>query len=459
MRAQARKMALASEEVTRDVPLMPGGRRLLGHVLEFGRDPLALLQRAREHGDVVRVRFGPFHVYVLNSPDAIRQALVSQARKLEKGLNFGRTKRLIGNGLVMSEGESHHRQRRLMQPAFHRAEIARYLGTMRDVAVPRISAWPDGGTLAFDHEMRSITLTVLTRTLLSSDIDGEAIDEIERLLRVLLSELMARGITANVPGLGWVPTRSNRRFGAANRRLGAMLTDIIDGYRTAGADHGDLISILMRARDDETGTGMTGKQLRDEATTLVIAGSETTGNTIAWACYLLARHPRTQERLQEEADLVLAGGDASYETLARLPYTRAVITEALRLYSPVWILPRRALVDVELGGHLLRAGSRIVFSPYALNRDARLHRDPDRFDPDRWATDYTRTDMRASFFPFGQGIRNCIGEGFAWTESTLLLSAIAARWHLRLADGASVHPVVSSTLVPRELPIIVTRRA
>src|SRR5580704_7492509 len=435
MRAEARKMALASEQVTRDVPLMPGGRRLLGHVLEFGRDPLALLQRAREHGDVVRVRFGPFHVYVLNSPDAIRQALVSQARKLEKGLNFGRTKRLIGNGLVMSEGESHHRQRRLMQPAFHRAEIARYLGTMRDVAVPRISAWPDGGTLAFDHEMRSITLTVLTRTLLSSDIDGEAIDEIERLLRVLLSELMARGITANV------------------RRLGAMLTDIIDGYRTAGADHGDLISILMRARDDETGTGMTGKQLRDEATTLVIAGSETTGNTIAWACYLLAQHPRIQERLQQEADLVLAGGDASYETLARLPYTRAVITEALRLYSPVWILPRRALVDVELGGHLLPAGSRIVFSPYALNRDARLHR-----DPDRWATDYTRTDMRASFFPFGQGIRNCIGEGFAWTESTLLLSAIAARWHLRLADGASVHPVVSSTLVPSELPVIVTRR-
>jgi cytochrome P450 len=431
---------------------------MLGHALEFRRDPLALFQRAREHGDVVRVRFGPFNVCVLNSPDAIRQALVSQARKLEKGLSFGRAKRLIGNGLVMSEGEDHRRQRRLMQPAFHRAQIARYLGTMQDVAVPRISMWPDGGTLAFDREMRSITLTVLTRTLLSSDISSEAIEEIERLLRVLLSELVARGITANVPGLAWVPTRSNRRFAAASRRLGAMLTDIIDGYRTAGADHGDLISILMHARDDETGTAMTSKQLRDEATTLVIAGSETTGNTIAWACYLIAQHPQVQERLQAEADLVLAGGDASYETLTRLPFTRAVITEALRLYSPVWILPRRALVDVELGGHLLRAGTRMVFSPYALNRDARLHRDPDRFDPGRWATDYTRTDMRASFFPFGQGIRNCIGEGFAWTESLLMLSAIAARWHLRLADGASVHPVVSSTLVPDELPIIVTRR-
>jgi cytochrome P450 len=431
---------------------------MLGHALEFRRDPLALFQRAREHGDVVRVRFGPFNVCVLNSPDAIRQALVSQARKLEKGLSFGRAKRLIGNGLVMSEGEDHRRQRRLMQPAFHRAQIARYLGTMQDVAVPRISMWPDGGTLAFDREMRSITLTVLTRTLLSSDISSEAIEEIERLLRVLLSELVARGITANVPGLAWVPTRSNRRFAAASRRLGAMLTDIIDGYRTAGADHGDLISILMHARDDETGTAMTSKQLRDEATTLVIAGSETTGNTIAWACYLIAQHPQIQERLQAEADLVLAGGDASYETLTKLPFTRAVITEALRLYSPVWILPRRALVDVELGGHLLRAGTRMVFSPYALNRDARLHRDPDRFDPGRWATDYTRTDMRASFFPFGQGIRNCIGEGFAWTESLLMLSAIAARWHLRLADGASVHPVVSSTLVPDELPIIVTRR-
>jgi cytochrome P450 len=451
-------MVPANGEGTRDVPLMPGGRRLLGHAPEFGRDPLALLQRAREHGDVVRVRFGPFQVYLLNSPDAIRQALVGQARKLEKGLNFGRAKRLIGNGLVMAEGESHRRQRRLMQPAFHRAEIARYLDTMRDVAVPRISAWPAGGTLAFDRELRSITLTVLTRTLLSSDIGSEAVDEIERLLRVLLSELVARGIAANVPGLGWVPTRSNRRFAAARRRLGTLLTDIIDGYQATGTDHGDLISILMRASDDETGTGMSSRQLRDEATTLVIAGSETTGNTIAWACYLLARHPRAQERLQQEVDQVLAGADASYETLATLPYTRAVITEALRLYSPVWILPRRAIADVELGGYLLRAGSRIIFSPYALNRDARIHRDPDHFDPGRWAADYTRTDMRATFFPFGQGIRNCIGEGFAWAEAMLLLSAIAARWHLRLADGASVHPVVSSTLVPSELPVIVTRR-
>jgi cytochrome P450 len=451
-------MTVASGVATRDVLVMPGGQRVLGHALEFGRDPLALFQRAREHGDVVRIRFGPFRFYVLNSPSAIRQALVGEARKLSKGLNFGRARRLIGNGLVMSEGESHDRQRRLMQPAFHRTEIARYVGTMCDVAVPRISAWPDGGTLAFDREMRSITLTVLARTLLSSDIGADAIDEIERLLRVLLSELVARGISANVPGLGWVPTRSNRRFSAANRRLHALLTGVTDVYRRAGADHGDLISILMRAHDDDTGAGMTNEQLRDEATTLVIAGSETTGNTMAWACYLLAQHPRIQERLQQEVDLVLAGADPDYEILSRLPFTRAVITETLRLYSPVWILPRRALVDVELDGHLLRAGSRIFFSPYALNRDARLHRDPDRFDPDRWVTDYSKSDMRATFFPFGQGIRNCIGEGFAWTESTLLLSVIAAHWQLRLADGAAVRPVVSSTLVPSELPIIVTRR-
>ena len=340
-------MAAASDAMTRDVPTMPGGHPLLGHALEFGRDPLALFQRAREHGDVVRIRFGPFRVYALNSPDAIRQALVGEARKLSS-----------------------------------------YAGTMRDVAVPRISGWPDGGTLAFDREMRSITLTVLTRTLLSSDIGAEAIDEIERLLRVLLSELVTQGISANVPGLAWVPTRSNRRFSAANRRLRTLLTDVIDGYRSRAEGEegrGDLISILMRARDDDTGAGMTNEQLRDEATTLVIAGSETTGNTLAWACYLLAQHPQLQARLQAEADLVLAGADADYETVGRLPFTRAVITETLRLYSPVWILPRRALVDVELDGHLLPAGGRMFFSPYALNRDTRLHRDPDRFDPDRWA--------------------------------------------------------------------------
>src|ERR1700679_777922 len=241
-------MTVATAEATHDIPLMPGGQRVLGHALEFGRDPLALFQRAREHGDVVRVRFGPFNAYVLNSPGAIRQALVGEAGKLGKGLNFGRAKRLIGNGLVMSEGEDHHLQRRLMQPAFHRAQISRYAGTMRDVAVSRINAWPDGGTLAFDREMRSITLTVLTRTLLSSDIGADAIDEIEQLLRVLLSELVTQGISANVPGLAWVPTRSNRRFSTANRRLRALLTDVIDGYRQAGAAGGDLISILMSAR-------------------------------------------------------------------------------------------------------------------------------------------------------------------------------------------------------------------
>src|SRR5262249_49321386 len=158
--------------------------------------------------------------------------------------------------------------------------------------------------------------------------------------------------------------------------------------------------ILLGARDDETGTGMTTRQLRAEAMTLVIAGSETTGNTIAWACYLLTQHPRIQERLQRELDVVLGGEDAGYDALDRLPLTRAVITETLRMYSPVWILPRRAVTDVEISGHLRPAGSRILFSPFALNRDPRLHHEPDRFDPDRWASDYTRTSMRASLFPF-----------------------------------------------------------
>jgi cytochrome P450 len=451
-------MAVATEGIARDVPEVPGARRVLGHALEFRRDPLALFQRARAHGDVVRIRFGPVTVYLLNSPEVIRQALVGQARKLEKGISFGRVGQLIGNGLVLSSGEYHHRQRRLMQPAFQRSEIPRYMDTMREVAMPRIEAWPDGGTLALDRELRSITLTVLTRTLLSSDIGREAVDEIERLLRVLLAELLPGGIIANIPALAWVPTRSNRRFALASRRLRVMLTGIIDGYRATGVDHGDLMSILMRAHDDETGTGMTGKQLRDEATTLVIAGSETTGNTLAWACYLLAQHPEIQERLHQEAGLALAGDEAGHEALDRLPFTRAVVTETLRLYSPVWVLPRRASADVDLGGYQLAAGSRMLFSPYALNRDARLHHDPGRFDPDRWAAGYSRTQLRASFFPFGQGIRNCIGEGFAWAESILLLSAIAARWQLRLAPGAEVHPVVSSTLVPSQLPIIVTRR-
>jgi cytochrome P450 len=248
-------MTLAGAASASEVPLLPGGRRLLGHAAEFGRDPLALLQRARDGGDIVRIRFGPVQFYLLNSPDVIRQALVGESRKLEKGLNFGRAKKLIGNGLVMAAGEDHRRQRRLMQPAFHRAQVARYTGTMREVAVPRISGWPDGATLPLDRELRSVALTVLTRTLLPSDIGQREIDEIERLLRVLLSELVTQGITANVPGLGWVPTRSNRRFAAARARLEVLLTGIIERHQAAGDGHGDVLSILLAARDDEAGAG------------------------------------------------------------------------------------------------------------------------------------------------------------------------------------------------------------
>jgi cytochrome P450 len=250
-------MPAATMELTREIAEVPGSRRLLGHALEFRNDPLRLFQRAREYGAVVRIRFGPFSVYVLNSPDAIRQALVSEARKLAKGIQFGRAKRLIGNGLVLADGGFHQRQRRLMQPAFHRAEIARYTRTMRSVAIPRIEGWQDGSTLAFDREMRSITLTVVTRALLSSDVGAEVIDEIERLLRVLLAELMPKGVMTQLPVAGRIPSRSNMRFNAANRWLGAMLADIIQGYRAAGEDCGDLMSILLRAHDDETGTGMT----------------------------------------------------------------------------------------------------------------------------------------------------------------------------------------------------------
>lgn len=250
--------------------------------------------------------------------------------------------------------------------------------------MPRINAWQDGATLALDREMRSITLTVVTRALLSGDVGTEVTGEMERLLHVLLAGLMPSGVMAQVPFLGRIPSRSNLRFNRACRRLGAILADIIEQYHAADGDHGDLMSILLHARDDETGTGMTDSQLREEATTLVIAGSETTGNTLAWACYLLTQHPEVRERVQQEADLVLAGEDADYDALARPPLTRAVITEALRLYHLVWTLPRRAAVDVELGGYRLPAGSVIVFSPYALNRDPRVHSDPERFNPGRW---------------------------------------------------------------------------
>jgi cytochrome P450 len=413
------------------------------------RDPLAVFSRFKEeYGDVVRIPMGGRSIFVLSHPDHARDVLVTHQRNFKKGRALEHARLLLGDGLLTSEGEHHLRQRRLMQPAFHRQRIAAYGDTMVRFADRRSGRWQDGSTLHIHAEMMALTLAVVGKTLFDADVEAEARD----IGQALTDSFEALGALFYLPFGGWIeklPLPVVLRFKAGKKRLQQTVQRIIAERRASGADTGDLLSMLLAARDAEgDGTGMSDQQIQDEALTLVLAGHETTANALSWTWYLLAQHPSVESRFHAEVD-ALGDEPLSAESLARLPYTRMVLSESMRLYPPAWGIGRRALGDVELGGFRMPAGSIIVLSPYLTQRDARWYDDPQRFDPDRWLPERVAARPKFSYFPFGAGPRICIGEQFAWMEGVLLLAAIARRWRLRLLSQVPVQPQALITLRPK----------
>jgi cytochrome P450 len=257
-----------------------------------------------------------------------------------------------------------------------------------------------------------------------------------------------------------LPTRNNRRFNAGRARLRAIIDQIVAEHRTRKTDPVDLLSVLINAQDDDADAGATDEQLHDEIMTLLMAGTETTANTLSWTCYLLGQHPEIQARVQAEVDEALDGQPVGVEDLRRLIYTRQVIAEALRMYPATWLVSRRPIADVEIGGHRIPAGSHVLYSPYALHRDPALHPDPERFHPDRWLGEKIDAagGARGAYLPFGAGIRGCIGEPFAWAEMMIFLSTLARNWTLRPAPGQLVRPIIRGSLQPDRLSMIVEAR-
>jgi cytochrome P450 len=417
---------------------------LLGF-LAFRRDPLKFLTRiAREHGDVVHFRLGPQDVYLLNHPDLVRDALVTKQDHFHKGRALQRSKRLLGEGLLTSEGEHHRRQRRLAQPGFHRKRIESYGATMTGYADRYSSAWRDGAQVDIAHEMMRLTLAIVGKTLFSADVEGEA-DEVGEALTEIM-EMFQMLLLPYSEYLEKLPLPQNRRFTRARAKLDAIIYRIIAERRGSEEDAGDLLSMLMHARDDEgDGAGMTDEQLRDEVMTLILAGHETTANALAWTWYLLAQHPGVERKLHAELDAVLGGGNGvgarlpTVEDLPHLRYTEMVFSESMRLYPPAWTVGRLAVKDYTAGGYAIPAGSLVLVSQYVTHRDPRFWPDPLRFDPERWTPGAKESRPQYSYFPFGAGARRCVGEGFAWMEGSLLIAAIARRWRMRLVP---THPVV-----------------
>jgi cytochrome P450 len=410
------------------------------------RDPLKYFAGLmREYGDFVSLRILNFRILLLNHPDHIEDVLVNHPRKFIRGRVLLANKRVFGRGLLTSEGDFWLRQRRLAQPAFHRARIAGYASTMVEFTERLLHEWQDGEERDIHAEMMRLTLQIVGKTLFDADVECDAQD-IGKSMELLLELSANFRRTIFIPH--WVPTPTNFRLERAIRQIEKVLYRMIAEKRASGRDSGDLLSMLLAAQDED-GSRMTDQQLRDEAITLFLAGHETTANTLSWTWWLLAQNPAVEAKLQAELRTVLAGRAPSLDDLPKLVYTNQIITESMRLYPPAWGTARTAIEDHEIAGYAVPKGSGVSFAQWTVHRDARWYDAPDEFRPERWEGDLLKRIPRFAYFPFGGGPRQCIGNTFALMETALTLATIAQQYRFRLVEGHPVVPLASITLRPR----------
>ena len=413
----------------------------------FRNDQLGFYEScARQYGDVVATRLGPYRVWLIYHPDAIEEMLVTRARDFVKSPGVRRNLRpLLGNGLLLSEGDFWLRQRRLAQPAFHRQRVAGYGDVMAGFAERHVAGWTDGATLEIHGEMMALTQAIVGKTLFDADVSGDAHDAAQA-AKLLAENFGARLARVTLPF--WVPTPGNLRAWRAIRRLDAIVDRIIAERRAITDDRGDLLSMLVQAQDADDGTRMTPRQLRDEVMTIFLAGHETTAVTLSWTWYLLAQHPESRARLDAELHAVLDGHPPAAEDLPRLTYTAAIVSESLRLFPPAYGLGRQAACATTLGGYPVARGDIVIAPTWVVHRDRRWFDDPGQFRPERWADDLARRLPRFAYFPFGGGPRQCIGNTFALMEATLILAAVSQRVGLELEPGQRITAVPYVTLRP-----------
>lgn len=430
-------------------PPGPRARFPLDLYLRFWNNRIGFLEEMAAHGDVSYMAVGKMRFFLLNHPDMINDLLVKQHRLFVKGRALQVAQRLLGEGLLTSEGDAHLRQRRLVQPAFHRQRMAGYANSMAACAARAADRWQDGAQVDMAGEMMRLTLAIVGKTLFDADVEGEAPQVREALTESL--HAFNRSLLIGGQAAAKAPLPANRRAEEAFQRLNTTIFRIIDERRASGQDHGDLLSMLLAARDEEGDGGrLTDEQVRDEAMTLFLAGHETTANALSWTWYLLAQNPAEERQLHAEVDRVLGNRLPTMDDLPALPYTRMVLSEALRLYPPAYAMERQPLEDYRVRDWVIPAGSSVFVSQYIMHRDPRYYFDAERFDPLRWTAEEVARRPRFAYFPFGAGPRGCIGEGFAWTESTLALATLARRWQARLVPGQAVRLDAMFTLRPKD---------
>lgn len=431
------------------MPPGPRGRETLGF---FGGGSAAgvldfLLRTARTYGSISAFRVLNARIYLVDDPDLIAEILVRRQHSFARDTGATLLRELVGDGLLTSEEPRHRERRRMLQPAFHRTQIAAYAQAMTAETVALADEWAARTSVDIGAEMRRLTLSVVGSALFGADMRaaaGPVADVLARVIRksARLAPLLAFAEPLLVTFRRLLPHAPSVFFRRERRELEAIIAPIVAQRRAAGG--ADIISLLLAERD-ERGAALGADDVRNEIVTLVLAGHETTATALTWAWYLLATHPRVAANMYAELDAVVGDDEPSLDHVARLPYTTNVFTETLRLYPPALAFGRRPLTDITLGGYLIPRGSSIFLSPYITQRNPRWFPDPDAFVPERWLGP---PPPKFAYFPFGGGAKMCIGEPFSKLEGVLVLATLARRIRLELVDAATVGIAPGATLRP-----------
>lgn len=419
-----------------------------GHFRSFRKNPTAFLSQLAKLGDVTNFRIGKQQAFLVNHPDLVRDLLVTNHAKFMKGRALQRAKTLLGEGLLTSEHEFHLRQRRMIQPAFHRARIAEYAKTMIEFGTRMAGEWHDGDVRDVDREMMRLTLWIVGKTLFNSNVEdstsevGAAMTTIVSMFNFMVlpfSEILEK-----------LPLPPIKRLKQARKTLDEVIYKIINERRQSGEDTGDLLSMLLMAQDEETGGAMTDEQIRDECLTLFLAGHETTANALTWTFYLLSQNPAAEAKFHAEIDKVLGANPVTPEDYPLLKYTEKVFAESMRLFPPAWTVGRLSTVEHEFNGFVIPAKALVLASPFVMQRDARFWENADQFQPERWENiSIKEAGNKFIYFPFSKGVRSCIGESFAWMEGVLLLAILGRKWKLKLMPEQKIGLQAMITLRPK----------
>ena len=419
-----------------------------GHFIKFRRRPTEFLTELAAKGDVTYLKLGGSPVYFLNHPDLIRDLLVTSNAKFIKGRALQRSKRLLGEGLLTSEGSAHLKQRRMISPAFHRGRIAEYAKAMTEFALKMRGEWQDGEVRDIDKEMMRLTLQIVAKTLFGANVEDET-DEVGEAMTSLI-EMFNFLVLPFSELLEKLPLPQTKKLNRSRETLDRVIYSIIDKRRKDGEDNGDLLSMLLMAQDEDDGAAMSNKQVRDEALTLFMAGHETTANAMTFTWYLLSQNAEKREKMHRELDEVLNGKTPDFEDYTKLKYTEAVFAEAMRLFPPAWAIGRLAIEEHEFGGYKIPKNALIMTSPYVMQRDKRFWENADEFIPERWEEQSIKeAGAKFIYFPFSKGIRSCIGESFAWMEGVLLVATLAQKWNLNLMPEQKIGLKPLMTLRPK----------